>query len=58
MVRCEALEVACTVRDVKESYGRPRLLVRPEAGTGEQWVELGRVRIEVSAPGTLAVCCG
>lgn len=49
-VRMESLTVRCRVADVKESYGRPRLLVRPEVGTGEQWVELGRV--------SLAETCG
>jgi hypothetical protein len=43
LVRCENLQVRCSVIDVKNSYGRPRLLVRPENGTGEQWVELSRV---------------
>lgn len=43
MVRCESLVVRCRVKDVKESWGRPRLLVVPDAGAGEQWVELGRL---------------
>jgi len=29
--------------DAKRSYGRTLLLVRPVAGTGEQWVEESRV---------------
>jgi MoxR-like ATPase len=32
------------IGDAKRSYGRTLLLVRPVAGTGEQWVEEGRVR--------------
>lgn len=36
----DGLYVACTVADVKFSWGKPRLLVRPIAGRGERWVEL------------------
>ena len=43
-LRCEYLCVDVTVADAKRSYGRTLLLVRPVAGTGEQWVEEGRVR--------------
>ena len=43
MVACESLNVACRVQDVKTSWGRARLLVRPLTGTGEQWVEMSRV---------------
>mgnify|MGYP001616050148 CR=1 len=45
-VRCESLHVACTVEDVKNSYGRNRLLVRPLSGSGQQWVELERVTVK------------
>ncbi len=45
LVRCEDLQVRCTVQDVKSSYGRSRLLVTPIAGTGAQWVELARVEL-------------
>jgi len=31
------------ISDAKRSYGRTLLLVRPVSGTGEQWVEEGRV---------------
>ena len=43
-LRCEYLSVDVTVADAKRSYGRTLLLVRPVAGTGEQWVEESRVR--------------
>lgn len=45
LVRCETLQVECTVRNVKNSWGQPRLLVEPVAGSGTQWVELGRVTV-------------
>src|SRR6266566_8049327 len=32
------------IGDAKRSYGRTLLLVRPVAGTGEQWVEESRIR--------------
>ena len=43
-LRCEYLSVDVTVADSKRSYGRTLLLVRPIAGTGEQWVEESRIR--------------
>ena len=43
-LRCEYLSVDVTVADAKRSYGRTLLLVRPVAGTGEQWVEASRVQ--------------
>ena len=43
VLRCESMEVHCKVTDVKHVWGKARLLVTPMAGTGEQWVELGRV---------------
>jgi hypothetical protein len=42
-LRSEYLSVEITVADAKHSYGRTLLLVRPVAGTGEQWVEESRV---------------
>jgi hypothetical protein len=49
LVRCdasrEAMQVECTVKNVKNSWGKPRLLVTPVAGSGEQWVELERVTV-------------
>jgi hypothetical protein len=43
IVRCESLEVSCIVIDVKNSYGRERLLIKPVAGEGTQWIEMSRV---------------
>lgn len=50
-VRMEDLQVACTVVDVKQSYGRVRILVKPEAGFGQQWVEMPRCSIRADEPG-------
>ena len=43
-LRCEYLSIDIAVADAKRSYGRTLLLVRPVAGTGEQWVEESRIR--------------
>lgn len=52
LVRFESIHVACTVIDAKTAYGRPRLLIRPEAGEREQWIELNRlVPARGSTPG-------
>jgi hypothetical protein len=49
VLRCEYLSVEVEIIDAKRSYGRTLLLVRPVSGSGEQWVEEGRVsRIENS----------
>lgn len=45
LVRFESLTVECWVKDVKTSWGKPRLLIVPVTGSGEQWVELGRVTV-------------
>jgi len=50
-VRFEKLIIDCTVVDAKNSYGQTRLLVRPAAGVGEQWIELSRL---CATAGTLA----
>lgn len=42
-VRFESITVDCVVRDVKNSWGQPRLLVVPVSGSGNQWVELPRI---------------
>ena len=43
VLRCEYLSIDVTVADAKRSYGRTLLLVRPAAGSGEQWVEESRI---------------
>jgi len=43
LLRCEYLSVEVVIVDSKRSYGRTLLLVRPVAGSSEQWVEEGRV---------------
>ena len=43
LVRFEDLTIECNVADVKNSWGKVRLLVEPLAGKGQQWVELGRL---------------
>jgi len=43
LVEFEQVRIACMVRDVKNSYGRVRLLVEPIYGAGEQWIEMARV---------------
>lgn len=45
VLRCEYLQVDVSIADAKRSYGRTLLLVRPVAGSGEQWVEESRVRM-------------
>jgi len=50
-IRYESVEVSCIVRDVKNAYGRERLLIAPVCGTGSQWVEMSRV-IRVLLPTT------
>ena len=42
-VRFESLTIDCTVVDAKNSWGQVRLLVQPVAGTGAQWIEMGRL---------------
>jgi hypothetical protein len=42
VVRFEEINVACTVKDVKQSYGGWRFKVTPQLGSGEQWI--GEVR--------------
>jgi hypothetical protein len=42
-VHFESIEVECEVVDVKNSWGKARLYVKPIAGAGAQWVEMGRI---------------
>lgn len=53
--RFEELAVECTVQDVKQSYGRVRLLVAPVSGTGNQWIELQRITGPQPTTNTLQV---
>lgn len=48
-VNFESVRVTCSVRNVKSSYGRVRLLVAPEFGSGEQWVEMSRLNVPSTA---------
>jgi hypothetical protein len=43
VLRCEYLSIEVMIADAKRSYGRTLLLVRPVAGSGEQWVDECRV---------------
>jgi hypothetical protein len=52
-VRFEDLTIECKVMDAKNSYGKVRLLVQPVAGTGLQWIELGRLVAAESAQDAL-----
>ena len=54
-LECSGLWVRCVVRDVKTSWGKPRFLVTPVAGSGEVWVELSRLRRGGLGRGLLAV---
>jgi hypothetical protein len=47
LVRFEQLQILCTVLNVKNSWGKPRLLITPDSrnSTGQQWVELERVTV-------------
>lgn len=38
-VATDSLKFACRVADVKMGYGKPRFLIVPLSGIGEQWVE-------------------
>ena len=42
-VRFEDMIFDCTVLDAKNSWGKVRILVQPIKGTGQQWIELGRL---------------
>ncbi len=42
-VRCEGFAIGMKVIDVKQAYGRLRVLVEPLNGTGQQWVDTDRV---------------
>jgi hypothetical protein len=48
-VRYEGITVECIVTDAKNSYGQVRVQVKPVAGTGAQWIELGRLVVRSEA---------
>jgi hypothetical protein len=56
-IRMENMLVNAEVIDAKAAYGRPRLLVRPLSGFGEQWVELSRVS-KIAERGTVKIING
>ena len=56
-IRMENLLINAEVIDAKAAYGRPRLLVRPLSGFGEQWVELSRVS-RIAERGTVKIITG
>jgi len=47
-IRVQDLVIRVTVLDAKNSYGQIRLLVTPVTGSGQQWIELGRLVVERS----------
>jgi hypothetical protein len=40
----------CNVKDVRVSWGKINLLVSPEAGSGEAWLSVDRVRQNADKP--------
>lgn len=52
LVRCEDMQVACIVADVKSSWGNTRLYVIPVAGCRGQWVEMARI---AAVPASMAL---
>ena len=48
LCRFEEIMVQVTVIDAKNSYGKIRLLVRPVAGSSEQWIEMHRLGAPVA----------
>ncbi|MGA2890332.1 MAG: hypothetical protein ABSE51_19990 [Terracidiphilus sp.] len=55
-VRFQQLHLNCTVKDIKNSYGQPRLLIAPISGSGEQWIEMGRI-VNPSRSNVKFDCC-
>lgn len=39
-----SLLVQCKVVDVKNSWGKVRLLITPNLGSGQQWVEMSSIK--------------
>ena len=44
------MRVPVTVKDARQAFGRTDLLVSPVGGTGESWVSIERVRLDVRPP--------
>lgn len=42
-VRIEKWQIIMVVLDAKTAYGVPRVLVQPEHGEGQAWIDLSRV---------------
>jgi len=40
---CGGIQPEVLITDAKSAYGRVRFLIKPVAGTGEQWVEETRL---------------
>jgi hypothetical protein len=51
LVRFEQLTIEARVLDAKNTWNKVRLLIRPIAGGGEQWIELSRL-VAAVATGT------
>lgn len=47
-LRSGVLIIDCRVLDVKMSWGKPRFLVTPCQGQGEQWVKMSSLQQSVS----------
>lgn len=43
LIAFDEVLVQCEIIDAKTAWNRVRLLVRPVSGSGQQWVECGRV---------------
>lgn len=50
LLTVEDLKVPVRVLDAKFSYGCTRLRVKPVGGSGEKWVDRGRVEVEGVKP--------
>ncbi len=44
LLEFKGLQFVCMVKDMKVSFGVHRLLIVPEAGTGETWVNASNVK--------------
>lgn len=51
LVRMERWVLPCLVRDVRNVWGKPQLLVVPVSGSGEGWIDLGRLVRDVAPAG-------